>query len=207
MERRVSSPISLPNLHPLVVEERACPAGGEFSRPLHPYAGRARLEPAQRFYLHLAAHSSGQPALADEALAYALAQVCAARVLPPLAEVESGAELLNYRVALRDVLHDQLVLGLARVLRQHDPDLGWVQVDADDYLSVIGAGAAACLSIAPGAEALSLRWGRALADELRAARGPRALPRSLVFLQAALHERVDALLNPARAQALYWLSG
>ncbi len=207
MECRVFPLPSLPHQHPLVAEERTCPAGGEFSRPLYPYAGRGRPQLEQHFHLFGIGGEPQPPALSTEILACALAQVCAARVLPPLTDVESGAELLNYRVKLREVLHEQLVLGIAQVLKQSAPDLGWVRVDEHAYLSVIGAGVAACVSIAPGAETLSLRWGSALAAELRTARSPRELPRSLSFLQAALHECIDALLKPARVSALYWLAG
>lgn len=207
MECCVFSLPSLPHQHPLVADERACPVGGEFSRPLHPYAGRARPEPGPHFHPAGMGDEPQSPALSAEILACALAQVCAARVLPPLTDVESGAELLDYQVKLREVLHEQLVQGIAQVLKQSAPDLGWVRVDEHAYLSVIGAGVAACVSIAPGAETLSLRWGSALAAELAAARDLRALPRSLAFLQAALVERMDALLNPARVSALYWLAG
>jgi hypothetical protein len=73
------------------------------------------------------------------------------------------------------------------------------------YASVIGAGVAACIDTTPGDETLYLRYATTLAAELFVAGRTTDMPRSQLFLQTALYERVDILLEQMRVRTWYWL--
>ncbi len=76
---------------------------------------------------------------------------------------------------------------------------------ADSYTFVIGAGVAATLDLHPGREQLYLRYASDLADELYLAGRAIDLPRSRLFLQTTLYERVDALLAQLRERCWRWV--
>jgi hypothetical protein len=139
-----------------------------------------------------------------ERLALALSQVTASHILPPLVEVPTGEDLLNYQVILRDKIDPVLVAELRLVLDQQWRDLDWVKMGAYSYSFVIGAGVAATLDLSRGAEMLSLRYASDLADELYLAGRAIDLPRSRLFLQTALYERVDMLLAQVRERCWGW---
>jgi hypothetical protein len=145
--------------------------------------------------------------MSQEQTAYMLAQVTAVNVLPPLVKLQSGHELLDYNVRLRDYLRDDLVWGIAVALDQHELDSHWQQIQTAGYACVIGAGVAANLDMTPDQETLSLRCTNTLAMVLSHTHRATELPRSLLFLQTALYERFDALLEKARAHAWFWLAG
>lgn len=140
-----------------------------------------------------------------ERLSLALSQVTASHILPPLVEVPTGEDLLNYEVILRDKLDPVLVTELRLILDQQWRELEWVKMGAYSYSFVIGAGVAATLDLSRGAETLSLRYASDLADELYLAGRAIDLPRSRLFLQTALYERVDALLALVRERCWGWI--
>lgn len=144
--------------------------------------------------------------MTTEQTAYALAQVSAANILPPLTCLNNGYELLDYRVLLREVMNDELVAEIVTMLDLYDPEGYWQQVDATGYACVIGAGVAAYLDASRGNESLSLRYANALVPVMLRAHGAAELPRSLLFLQTTLYERFDALLARVRGSVWYWLS-
>lgn len=149
----------------------------------------------------------GAAAPSAEQLAFALGQVTAAAVLPPLTPLASGSDLLAYSVPLSARLDSAFLRDLALVLAQRGRDLGWTRTSGTVYLSVIGAGVAVSLDTAPGAETLQLRYDSALENELFHAGRAADLPRSRLFLQAALYEKLDALLAAVREQVWHWLRG
>jgi hypothetical protein len=142
--------------------------------------------------------------LSAEQAAYALGQVTANKVLPSLTLLENGYELLEYRVNLRYSLNGDLINELVRVLENDGEEFHWNKVDTSSYLCVIGAGVAACIDATPGQEQLYLRYANTLVPALHNAQRAEALPRSLLFLQTALYERVDALLTEVRKRMWYW---
>ena len=139
-----------------------------------------------------------------EGLALALSQVTAARLLPPLVDLPTGMDLLNYRVNLGESLDPILVRELSLVLESRWKDFGWEQLEPHTYLSVIGAGVAACIETTPGDEQLYLRYNSSLANELFHAGRAIDLPRSRLFLQSALHEKVNQLLAQLRERCWQW---
>lgn len=149
----------------------------------------------------------GVPRPTAEQVALALSQVTAARVLPPLTQLVCGADLLTYRVRLRDRLEATLVRDLALVLAHRWRELGWAQVSSDTYLNVIGAGVAVCIDTEPDAETLYLRYDSTLAHKLLLAGRTPDLLRSRLFLQTALYEQVNGLLAAVREQVWRWLCG
>ncbi|MBI5667009.1 MAG: hypothetical protein HZC41_03305 [Chloroflexi bacterium] len=196
----------MPSFHPrqIVFEDRAHPDSDVSAAS--PFVRQPQTESSTRFMHDLARdYGCWSDVLSPEQTAYALAQVTAATVLPPLTRLNSGSELLDYRVSLREVLGSALVPELAAALNEPDPH--WQQVHASGYACVIGAGVAAYLDITPGSESLSLRYANALVPVLLNARRAAELPRSRLFLQTALYERFDALLARARARAWFWLAG
>jgi hypothetical protein len=143
--------------------------------------------------------------ISPEQTAFELSQVTAASVLPPLMQLDSGSELLEYHVRLRDHLASYMVMEMMAVLDSCGEELNWNQVDTTTYVCVIGAGVAACIDTTPGQEILYLRYANTLVSKLYGARRAAEMPRSLLFLQTTLHERVDALLAQARPRCWYWL--
>jgi hypothetical protein len=143
--------------------------------------------------------------VSPEQTALELSQVTAARVLPPLMELDSGSELLEYHVRLRDHLANFLVSEMMAVLDSCGSELNWNQVDTTSYACVIGAGVAACIDTTPGQEILYLRYANTLVTKLYGARHAAEMPVSLLFLQTTLHERVDAILEQARPRCWHWL--
>lgn len=167
-----------------------------------PDAAAASFQP---FLAGGAREMPGAPA--PEQIAFALGQVTAAAVLPPLTRLACGSDLLEYSVRLGARLEPALLRDLALVLAQRGRDLGWTQTSATAFLSVIGAGVAVCIDTAPGAETLQLRYDTELANELFHAGHTPDLPRSRLFLQTTLYEQVDVLLAAVREQVWHWLRG
>lgn len=190
----------------LIFEERTYPAGDE-TTCLQPFFGQRTADDA--CWIVTLASEYGQRAdmMSPEETAYTLAQATAAGILPPLTDLESGSELLDYRVQLRGCMSDILIAGLVAALDKPDARVYWRQTDANVYTCVIGAGVAACLDTTSGRETLSLRYANALASVLAHVRMAAELPRSRLFLQTTLYERFDALLENARLIAWVWLAG
>ncbi len=176
----------------LIVSEDRC-------LPTAPAAG------FQPFLRDGARAAPGTAAPTPEQLAFALGQVTAAAVLPPLTPLACGSDLLAYSVPLSARLEAAFLRDLALVLAQRGHDLGWTKTSGTTYLSVIGAGVAVCVDTAPGAETLCLRYDSALETELFHAGRAADLPRSRLFLQTALYEQVNALLAAVREQVWRWL--
>lgn len=146
-------------------------------------------------------------AVPPEQTAFALGSITAADVLPPLVGLENGRDMLDYNVRLRDRLDGELVNELAMTLRAKALEMHWEQIGAHSYAAVIGSGVAVCIEVTPGSEYLYLRYANALAEELHNAHGAVQLPRSRLFLQSALYERFDYLLNEVRQRTWSWLFG
>lgn len=145
--------------------------------------------------------------LSEEQTALALSQVTAAHILPPLTVLSCGSDLLDYSVNLRDQLDASLVREMALMLNADWHDLGWERVNGSTYLCVIGAGVAGCIHTTPNQERIYLRYASSLENELYLAGRAVDLPRSRLFLQTALYERIDALLVEVRARTWYWIYG
>lgn len=143
----------------------------------------------------------------QEQTALALSRVTAANILPPLTELACGSDLLDYSVNLRDHMDESLVRELALMLNADWRDLGWEQVNGSTYLCVIGAGVAGCIDTMPNHERLYLRYASSLENELYLAGRAVDLPRSRLFLQTALCERIDTLLVEVRVRAWHWIYG
>lgn len=192
-------------LRQMIFEDRSTPDDDQ--RQSHPFVYQPEAA-GERFITELHyeyGHWSEQTL--PEQTAYALGQTTAATILPPLTGLNSGDELLDYQVRLRDVMSAALVAEITAAL--HTADLGghWQQVQANAYACVIGAGVAAHLDATPGSESLSLRYANALVPILRSAHRAAELPRSRLFLQTTLYERFDMLLARARANVWFWLAG
>lgn len=145
--------------------------------------------------------------LSGEQTAYALGQVIADHLLPPLESVRSGHALLDYRVRLRDCLDSFMVEELVSVLAACGADHHWQQIETSVYASVIYDRVAACIDLQMQDETLYLRWDDDLADAINRAHAPRDIPLSLKGLQQVLYERFNALLIDARSRAFAWLAG
>ncbi len=145
--------------------------------------------------------------MGQEEMAFALSQVNAHHVLPPLTELACGSDLLSYRVNLREQLDHSLINELRMVLLNQGKHLHWEQIREQSYLCVIGAGVAACVDMSPKEEVLHLRYASSLQNELFHAGRTLDLPRSRLFLQAALYEKFDLLLTKVRQNAWYWMYG
>lgn len=143
--------------------------------------------------------SQWQQVMSPEQTAFALSQVTAVHVLPPLLPLSSGTDLLDYNVCLRDQMDGTLVDELAVMLKLSWRDAGWEQVSTTTFLCVIGAGVAACIDTTPGEEQLYLRYASDLEHELYLAGRTLDLPRSRLFLQSTLYERFDILLTQVRS--------
>jgi hypothetical protein len=148
-----------------------------------------------------------QQQLLAEQTAYALGQITSSKFLPSLTRLSSGSDLLHYRVRLNEYLDADLVRELVASLESGASDMDWEQIQASCYACVIGAGVAACIDTTFGNEQLYLRYANALADQLGRARRAAEMPRSLLFLESALHEKVDVLLARVRQRMWLWLIG
>jgi hypothetical protein len=184
----------------LVVEERCCPPEDELL--MQPYLlGENRSVPA----LSWLEKGDWSGLMGRENIALALSQVTAANLLPPLLDLPTGVDLLHYRVDLREKLDPILVRELALVLENQWQALGWEQVSETSFLCVIGAGVAACIETINGCECLYLRYANVLANELFHAGRAIDLPRSRLFLQTTLHEKVNPLLARLRDRCWQWV--
>ncbi len=184
----------------LSVDESRYPAEAE--APIQPF-----LVDREQPFLALcwAGETGGWSSMVSrETLALALSQVTAAHILPPLVDLPAGVDLLNYRVELRQKLDPLLVRELTLVLESNWRSYGWEQVGPHTYLCVIGAGVAACMDMADGDEQLTLRYNNGLANELFHAGRAIDLPRSRLFLQTALYEKVNELLALLRSRCWQW---
>lgn len=190
---------ALLNSH-IVVDERCCPADdAALAQPF--LAGENRSVPA----LSWLEHGEWAELMTREHTALALSQVTAANLLPPLLDLPTGVDLLQYRVELREQLDPILVRELALILESQWQGLGWEQVSDTTFLCVIGAGVAACIETTAGEECLSLRYASGLANELFHAGRAIDLPRSRLFLQTTLHEKVNPLLARLRDCCWQWV--
>jgi hypothetical protein len=144
--------------------------------------------------------------LSAEQTAYALAQLTALSILPPIEEIEHGSALLNYHVRLRACMNGQLVDELNAVLAVRGRELHWEKVESCVYACVIYYGLAACLDLTPGVESLYFRCTNERAQAIDSARFKTEIPLSLTGLQEILFERFDLLLNHVRLRTLFWLS-
>jgi hypothetical protein len=192
----------------LVSEERVFPAEGKSMLQCQPFIHVDGMHPVDRFIMDLTREQGvWADALSNEQTAYALAQVSASRVLPNLVEMDTGNELLEYRVPLRDYLDSSLISELVNVLETSGQQLHWGQVDATIYAAVIGAGVAACIDTTPEQETLYFRCANTLVTQLNNAHHAAELPRSLLFLQTTLYERFDVILDQIRNRVWFWLIG
>jgi hypothetical protein len=201
---------SEPGFYPrlLVSEERVFPIEGSSPLQLQPFLHTAALHRIDRFSMNLTREQgTWANALSKEQTAYALAQVTASQVLPQLVELDTGNEVLEYRVHLRDYLDSTLVSELVHVLDSCGQELHWGQVDSSIYAAVIGAGVAACIDTTPQHETLYFRCTNVLVSQLNNAHHAAELPRSLLFLQTALYERFDVILDQIRNRVWFWLIG
>ena len=179
----------------IVEDERSIPP--EDSTPLQPFLRESALS--------LAWLERSPGLMSREHMALALSQVTATHLLPPLLDVPTGEDLLNYRVELREVLDAVLVAELRLILETQWQALQWEKVGPQTYMFVIGAGVAATLDMSRDEEQLSLRYASELAQELYLAGRAPDLPRSRLFLQTALYEQVNALLDVLRERCWQWV--
>ncbi len=184
----------------IVVDERCCPAEEEsLAQPF--LLGTNRSVPA----LSWLEKGDWADLMNRENSALALSQVTAANLLPPLLDLPTGVDLLQYRVELRDQLDPILVRELALILENQWQALGWEQVSETSFLCVIGAGVAACIETTSGEECLYLRYASVLANELFHAGRAIDLPRIRLFLQTTLHEKLNPLLTRLRDRCWNWV--
>lgn len=184
----------------LVVDERCCPA--EEEALMQPFlAGDNHCVPG----LSWLERGNWAGLMDRENSALALSQVTAANLLPPLLDLPTGADLLRYRVELREKLDPALVRELALIVEHEWRALGWEQVGETSFLCVIGAGVAACIETVPGEECLYLRYASGLANELFHAGRAIDLPRSRLFLQTTLHEKINPILARLRDRCWQWI--
>jgi hypothetical protein len=192
----------------LVTDERPAQPKNSSTFECQPFLQTDSMHPLDRFAANLSREQGAWAnALTKEQTAYALAQVSAANILPSLVELDTGCALLEYSVKLRDHMDGLLLAELVQVLQNEGQNVHWGKVDAMVFAAVIGAGVAACIDITAGHETLHLRYANALVTEFSTARRVAELSRSALFLQSALHERFDALLEPIRARIWFWLIG
>ncbi|MEO8610193.1 MAG: hypothetical protein ABI690_20025 [Chloroflexota bacterium] len=197
-----------PGFRLLVTDERAALPKNSSTFECQPFLQIDAMHPLDRFTANLSREQGAWAnALSKEQTAYALAQVSAVNILPSLVELDTGYALLEYSVKLRDHMDGLLLAELVQVLQNEGQNAHWGKVDATVFAAVIGAGVAACIDITSGQETLHLRYANALVTEFSTARRVAELSRSALFLQSALHERFDALLEPIRAHIWFWLIG
>ncbi len=192
----------------LICEERSHLAHGDTTYQRQPFL-YTQIAPAEERFTISQTRERGQwsELMTPEQTAYALAQVTAANILPPLTVLQNGSALLQYCVLLRAQMDDDLVNELSSVLTTFADAMCWDQIAENTYACVIGSGVAACIDLTPGGELVYLRYANRLAAELYNAESPDELPRSLLFLQTALYERFDILLAEVRMRAWFWLVG
>jgi hypothetical protein len=194
--------------HLLVSEERGTPLEGTSLLQSQPFLRDSAMHPLDRFNTNLVREQGiWTNALTNEQTAYALAQVSASLVLPPLVELDNGNALLEYRVSLRDCLDSLLVSELVNVLETSGQQLFWGQIEAHVYAAVIRAGVAACIHTTPEHEVLYFRYAHTLENKLNNAYRAAELPLSLLGLQTVFYERFDALLDQIRLRTWHWLIG
>jgi hypothetical protein len=140
--------------------------------------------------------------MTKEQAAYALSQVTAETVIPPLSHFASARALLECRVRLRDHIDDLLTEAIVSSLRAAGPVLHWRKLDSQVYASAIGSGVAACIDTQPGEETVYLRYSNEVAEAIKNAETGAELPRNLVGMQTNLHERFEPLLIAARKHLL-----
>lgn len=197
-----------PKYRLIVTEERACLPQDSSTFECQPFLQSDSMHPLDRFTTNLTREQGmWANALSKEQTAYALAQVSAANILPSLLELDTGYALLEYTARLRNNMDTLVIAELIHVLQNDGQDLHWGKVDATVFAAVIGAGVAACIDTTPGHETLYLRYANALVTEFSTARRAAELSRSALFLQSALYERFDALLEPIRGRIWLWLIG
>jgi hypothetical protein len=197
-----------PGFRLLVADERAALPQDSSIFECQPFLQTDSMHPLDRFTTNLGREQGAWAnALSKEQTAYALAQVSAANVLPSLLELDTGYALLEYTVSLRDHIDGLLIAELVQVLQNDGQNAHWGKVDATVFAAVIGAGVAACIDTTPGHETLHLRYANALVTEFSTTRHAAELSRSALFLQSALYERFDALLEPIRGRIWLWLIG
>lgn len=184
----------------IVVDERACPLEDE-PRTQPFLLESKRHVPA----MSLLERGDWSALMSRESTALALSQVTAVQILPPLVELSTGEDLLNYQVDLCAKLDPVLVRELGLILEHHWRELGWEQLTPKTYLCVIGAGVAACISTERNAEHLNLRYANGLANELFLAGRAVDLPRSRLFLQTILYEKFNQLLQHLRDHCWTWM--
>jgi hypothetical protein len=144
--------------------------------------------------------------LSREQMALALAQATSETLLPALRAINTGSDLLDYQVDLRSRLHPLLLREMMTILETRGKELNWERLSADSYVCVIGSGVAACIDLIPGSEVLYLRYQNDVETQLRSARRKAVLPRNTRFLEAVVHERIEALLSEARKRIWFQLS-
>jgi hypothetical protein len=194
--------------HLLISEERATPQHGTSLLQSQPFIPGSAMHPLDRFSVNMIREQGiWANALTIEQTAYALGQVSAPVVLPPLVELDNGNALLEYRVSLRNCLDSQHVSELVNVLETSGQELFWGQIEAHVYAAVIRAGVAACIDTTPEHETLYFRYAQTLENKLNNVYRAAELPLSLFALQTVLYERFDALLNQIRLRTWHWLIG
>jgi hypothetical protein len=204
----VASSNFAPGFRLLVADERAAMPQESSTFERQPFLQTESMHPLDCFTTNLSREQGAwASAFSKEQTAYALAQVSAVNVLPSLVELDTGYALLEYTVRLRDHMDGLLVAELVQVLQNDGQDAHWGKLDATVFAAVIGAGVAAYIDITPGHETLHLRYANALVTEFSTARRAAELSRSALFLQSALYERFDALLEPIRGRIWLWLIG
>lgn len=194
--------------HLSVSEERSRREPDESLLENQPFLPQGLMNPITYFSAQMSREAGvWTEAMSQEQTAYALAQVSAASVLPPLLDLADGNALLDYHVKLRDHLDSALVAELAAVLATRGQEFHWNRVDVTVFSSVIGWGVAACIDTTDKAETLYLRYANSLAAEFFIAGRAADMPRSRLAMQEALYERVDILLEQTRIRTWYWLAG
>lgn len=190
----------------LVAEERSLPPDHYAPFVVQPFLQTYTFSPLDRFVTNLTREQGAwRNVLSREQTAYALAQVSAGNVLPSLVNLNSGYALLEYAAHLPDHMDRLLLTEFVHVLQSDGQDLHWGKVDSAIFAAVIGAGVAACIDITPNHETLYLRYANALEMEFSTMRRAAELSRSALFLQSALHERFDAILERVRERVWLWL--
>lgn len=199
------APKSLSHFPRLSHEDRCCPLE-------NPPLGLSNLFVENHLPLHLSVEyrmlqvdvSYGK--FSQEKIAFAVGKLTAAQILPALTDMRDGCELLDFSIHLRHYMSGDLVDELAAVLDTRGESLYWNRVDQNGYACVIGSGVAAFIDTTRDAETLHLRYANGLIHELYRAHRAAEMPRSLLFLQTALYERIDALLADVRTCIWHWLT-
>lgn len=188
-------------------DDKLSPGGTDTLMIRCPFSSYTKTSLADRLLVVLTRQTGRwQDLLSAEQTAYALGQVAASRILPPLQEIENGNTLLDYHIGLRDHMDDYLVEELIAVLDAHSAELHWQRVEASVYVCAIYYGVAACIDVTSGQESLYLRYANNRAEAIDNAHFKTEIPLSLVGLQEVLFERFDVLLAEVRLHTLFWLA-